>query len=124
MQMFKEADEESERRVAKLQEMSAAVSKPSESGIGAAISPSELSAAYASEIGRVREEVTSTMDACNKVADNAQKIKTEAQIDLDNCLPFLEQCVRGLQNITKAELHDMKHFAKPPDVIMEVLKAV
>ncbi|XP_069502374.1 dynein axonemal heavy chain 2 [Ambystoma mexicanum] len=66
--------------------------------------------AYSEKIGA--EEIK-----CKALADNAQK-------DLEEALPALEEAMRALESLNKKDLTEIKSYGRPPTLVETVMQAV
>ena len=51
-------------------------------------------------------------------------VAADAQRDLDRALPALENAVKALKSLTKADITEVKSFQKPPEAVRIVMEAV
>ena len=68
--------------------------------------------------------VTAESVKVNEIAAQATAIKIDAQADLDEALPAFEGAVKALKSLSKADITEVKGFAKPPPLVQTVLEAV
>eukprot|EP00746_Dinoflagellata_sp_MGD_P162191 gnl/MRDRNA2_/MRDRNA2_89635_c0_seq1.p1 gnl/MRDRNA2_/MRDRNA2_89635_c0~~gnl/MRDRNA2_/MRDRNA2_89635_c0_seq1.p1 ORF type:complete len:835 (-),score=188.21 gnl/MRDRNA2_/MRDRNA2_89635_c0_seq1:196-2388(-) len=60
----------------------------------------------------------------HELAAQAQEIKNDAQVDLDEALPALHAASRSLECLDKRDICEMKAFASPPRLVCMTLEAV
>jgi dynein heavy chain len=64
-----------------------------------------------------KDEVGIQAADCQAVADGINKEKAEAQVELDNALPFLYEAESACNSIQKKDIVDLKANGKPKDII-------
>merc|ERR1719230_955180 len=57
-------------------------------------------------------------------AHEVQLVQADAQKDLDVAMPALNAAVKALDSLSKADITEVKSFAKPPPAVMTVMEAV
>nr|XP_015200901.1 PREDICTED: dynein heavy chain 6, axonemal [Lepisosteus oculatus] len=57
-------------------------------------------------------------------AEDTQAIADDAQRDLDEALPALENANKALDALDKADISEIRVFTKPPDLVMTVMEAI
>ena len=76
------------------------------------------------EASKVRVVVQSEEAAGAKDAAETDKIKTDAQRDLDSALPALAAAQKALDSLDKKDIGEIKAFATPPELVQTVMEAV
>lgn len=71
-----------------------------------------------------REKVSQEARLVEEQAVKVRAIQNDAQKDLDEALPALESSIRALNSLTKADITEVKSFAKPPAMVQTVMEAV
>jgi len=91
----------------------------------------EATAALLVQVTKDQSEAESMAAVVNKEAAEAkataatvQDIKDDAQQDLDEALPALENAVKALNSLNKNDITEIKSFAKPPPLVQTVMEAV
>ncbi|TRY65354.1 hypothetical protein DNTS_005929 [Danionella cerebrum] len=73
---------------------------------------------------QVRKVVKEDEALAKVKAEETQAIADDAQRDLDEALPALESANKALNALDKADISEIRVFAKPPDLVMTVMEAV
>ena len=60
----------------------------------------------------------------NEEAMRVQAIADEAQHDLENVIPQLEEAISALDALDKSDISEIRVYTKPPPMVMTVLSAV
>ncbi len=62
-----------------------------------------------------------------KIADEALKcsaIAENAQHDLDEALPALEEAMKSLESLNRKDMTEIKSYGRPPPLVEKVMEAV
>jgi len=76
------------------------------------------------EAGVIKERVSKEEAEVGVQAAEVQAVQADAQADLDKALPALQSAIRALDSLDKADIVEVKGFAKPPDAVKTVMEAV
>jgi ABC-type dipeptide/oligopeptide/nickel transport system ATPase component len=79
------------------------------------------------ERGKVEKEQAIAAEEATKakaIADNAQKIKADCDLDMKAAAPVMQAAQDAVNCIQKNDLTQLKSFANPPAVVLDVTKAV
>ena len=57
-------------------------------------------------------------------SEQVQRLADNAQADLDKALPAFEAAIKSLKSLSKADLIEVKGYAKPPPLVMKVMECV
>ena len=63
------------------------------------------------------EKIGEEETRCQAIADNAQK-------DLDEALPALQEAVLALESLNKKDITEIKAYGRPPALVEKVMEAV
>jgi hypothetical protein len=72
----------------------------------------------------LRRRAAEVEAACGRRIAEAQAIKDDAQRDLDEALPALERAYHALNQLSKADMCELKFFSRPPNLVVLVMEAV
>jgi dynein heavy chain len=72
----------------------------------------------------VRAVVSTEEAIAKKEASETEAIKADAQRDLDQALPALEEATKALDKLDKKDVQELKVFTTPPAMVQVVLEAV
>jgi dynein heavy chain, axonemal len=72
----------------------------------------------------VKERVSKEEAIVGVQASEVAAVQADAQADLDVALPALEKALKALDSLTKADITEVKSFAKPPEAVQTVMEAV
>ncbi|KAL0216159.1 hypothetical protein P9112_008343 [Eukaryota sp. TZLM1-RC] len=81
----------------------------------------EVDQAEAAKIKNVVQEEESVV---TQQAEEANAIADDAQRDLDEALPQLEQAIKALDALKTSDIYEIKAFIKPPQLVQTVMEAV
>ena len=76
------------------------------------------------EASKVEEVVSKEAAEVEEFAQGVRVIQEDAQKDLDEALPALNAAVAALNSLTKADITEVKSFAKPPPLVQTTMEAV
>ena len=71
-----------------------------------------------------KAQVEKEAAAVAKTSAEVQVMAEDAQADLDKALPAFESAVKSLKSLSKADLVEVKGYAKPPALVQKVMEAV
>jgi hypothetical protein len=92
-----------------------------------AAATARLAAAIAKEEARIaaaREALRSTEEEDAHLAEIAASLATSMQDDLKDVLPLLAKAEQAVNGLDKADLYEIRSFAKPPSLVLLVMEAV
>lgn len=72
----------------------------------------------------VRSVVKAEEVVAQKEAEETEAIRADAQRDLDQALPALEEATQALDKLDKKDIQELKVFTTPPAMVQVVLEAV
>merc|ERR1712190_34992 len=101
-QEWNQAEEEESGRFAELR-----ASKPIDLAIASNVEITSALQLYRAERDRFQKAVESSETVCTEWAARATEIKTDAQSDLDECLPQLHACVAAVNGLRLVDLHEV-----------------
>ena len=73
---------------------------------------------------KVRKVVMEDEAVAKTKADETQAIADDAERDLAEALPALEDAIRALDSLDKADIAEIRVFTKPPELVQTVMEAV
>ena len=76
------------------------------------------------EANKVKEVVASETILVEAQTKDVMIIQADAQKDLDEALPALDNAVAALNSLTKGDITEVKGFAKPPALVQVTMEAV
>ena len=63
------------------------------------------------------EKIAEEEAKCQAIADNAQQ-------DLNEAMPALEEAVKALESLNKKDITEIKAYGRPPPLVEKVMEAV
>jgi dynein heavy chain len=72
----------------------------------------------------VKERVEKDAAAVAVQSADVAAVQADAQADLDVALPAMNSAIKALDSLSKADITEVKSFAKPPPAVMTVMEAV
>jgi dynein heavy chain len=88
------------------------------------LAPEHAATAYQGEIKRLRDTIVSGEAQCTQLAERATQIKLDAEAHLRQVIPRVEDAYHALEVIDPFTMKEIRSFAKPPALVLHVLKAV
>ncbi|GAB1605440.1 dynein axonemal heavy chain 6 isoform X2 [Argonauta hians] len=76
------------------------------------------------KVDSVRKVVVEDEAIAKAKADETQAIANDAQRDLDEALPALEDAIKALDSLDRSDISEIRVFTNPPELVQTVLEAV